>query len=54
MDDIRIWWNEVNSKEIHALLDKEYEKVFLYKRYHAKIKDKDYTKGLFSYGNSIL
>jgi hypothetical protein len=53
-DDASIWWSGLQSEQIHALLDKEYEKLFLEKWSHAKIKDKDYTKVLFSCGNSIL
>jgi hypothetical protein len=53
-DDASIWWNGVQSEEIHALSNKEYEKIFLDKCSHAKIKDKDCTKGLFSCDNSIL
>jgi hypothetical protein len=53
-DDVMVWWYEVKSEAIHALSDKEYENLFLDKWSHAKIKYKDYTKGLFSHGNSIL
>jgi len=53
-DDARSQWHGINSKEIHALSDKKYEKLFLDKWSRAKSKNKECTKGLFSCGNSIL
>jgi hypothetical protein len=41
-------------KKMMALSDEEFEKLFLDKWSHAKSKDKECTKGLFSCGKSIL
>jgi hypothetical protein len=54
MGDAGVWWNEVKSKEIHALSDKEYEKKFLNKWSRSKSKDNECTKSLFACGKSIL
>ena len=53
-DDARIWWDIINSKEIHALSNEEFEKVFLSRWSHVGKRDTKSTKGLFSCGNSIL
>jgi hypothetical protein len=46
--------NHLTLMKMMALSNEAYEKLFLDKWSHAKKKDKESTKGLFSCGNSIL
>jgi hypothetical protein len=49
-----IWWKSFDYVKMMTLSDEAFEKLFLDKWSHAKSKNKESTKGLFSCGNSIL
>ena len=53
-DDANVWWNSLNHDKMKTLSDEEFEQVFLDKWSHAKKKDIESHKGLFSCGNIIL
>ena len=53
-DDANVWWNSLNYDKMMTLSDEEFEQVFLDKWSHAKKKDIDNNKGLFSCGNILL
>jgi hypothetical protein len=53
-EDVAIWWQSLDFAKMMALSNEAYEKLLLDKWSHAKSKDKEITKGLFSCGNSIL
>jgi hypothetical protein len=54
MDYAEIWWQSLDSTKMMALFDEAFEKLFLDKWSHAKSKNKEGTKDLFSCDNSIL
>jgi hypothetical protein len=47
-EDVAIWWQSLDFAKMMALFDDAYEKLLLDKWSHAKSKDKESTKGLFS------
>ena len=53
-DDAKVWWDSLNHDNIETLSDDEFELVFLDKWSHAKKKDVESHKGLFSCGNILL
>jgi hypothetical protein len=53
-EDAHTWWTSFDFWEWMSLSKEAMEKLFLDKCYHMKCKDKDNTKGLFSYVKSIL
>ena len=53
-DDAMVWWESLDYDQLQTLLDEEFEQVFLDKWSHAKKKDIESHKGLFSCGNILL
>jgi len=53
-EDATILWQSLDFTKMLALHDEAYEKITFRQVHHAKIKDKERTNDLFSYGNSIL
>ena len=53
-NDAYIWWKSLNHDKMKTLLDEEFEQVFLDKWSHAKKKDIESHKCLFSCGNILL
>ena len=52
-DDAAISWKSIDIDEMLKLPDEEYEKVFIDRWSHGK-KDKESTRGLFSFRNFLL
>ena len=53
-DDANLWLNSLNYDKMMTLSDDEFEQVFLDKWSHAKKKDIEIHKGLFSCDNILL
>ena len=47
-DDANVWWNSFNHDKMKTLSNEEFEQVFLDKWSHAKKKDIENHKDLFS------